>query len=231
MSPEQALGNSPTPAFDIYALGVILYELLTTRVPFHGATPIETMTLIQKQEPVPPRRLQPGVAKDLETICLKCLEKNPDRRYPTAEALADDLRRYLNHRPIEARRLSEVEKLGRWCRRNPWIAASLAGVLNIFLVAFAWFRGAIGVRKPRCKKKGNNARRQSGGKQQNAGNAIGPTLLQLLPHFGFTTSAVPAGRWKMHLKSTAAGNGITSVAGSTSLCKFCTPSLAASADP
>lgn len=137
MAPEQALGDSPTPAVDIYALGVILYELLTGRVPFHAASPLETMTLSQRQEPVPPRQLQPGLPRDLETICLKCLEKEPSRRYASAEALADDLRRFLDGRPIEARRLSEVEKLTRWCRRNPWIAASLAGVVATFLIAFA----------------------------------------------------------------------------------------------
>src|SRR5262249_50767346 len=91
MAPEQAAGDPPTPATDIYALGVILYELLTARVPLQGATPVETMALTRQQEPVSPSRLQPGLPRDLETICLKCLEKEPGKRYGSAAALADDL--------------------------------------------------------------------------------------------------------------------------------------------
>jgi WD40 repeat protein/tRNA A-37 threonylcarbamoyl transferase component Bud32 len=137
MAPEQAAGGPPTTAVDLYALGVILYELLTARVPFHAASPLETMSLLQSQEPVSPRRLQPGLPRDLETVCLKCLEKDPGKRYATAEALADDLRRFLDNRPIRARRVTEVERLARWCRRNPLVAASLAGVAGMFLAAFA----------------------------------------------------------------------------------------------
>jgi WD40 repeat protein/tRNA A-37 threonylcarbamoyl transferase component Bud32 len=137
MAPEQAGGLPPAPAVDIYALGVILYQLLTARAPFQGATPAETFALIQHQEPVSPRQFQPGLSRDLETICLKCLEKEPSRRYASAEALADDLQRMLDDQPILARRASWPEMIWRWCQRNPLVAASLAGAVGTFLVAFA----------------------------------------------------------------------------------------------
>lgn len=136
MAPEQSLGNPPVPAFDIYALGVILYELLTGRVPFQAATPTETMILARTQEPVSPRRLQPTVPRDLETICLKCLEKEPVRRYATAQELADDLQRFRKGRTIQARRANTVERLERWCRRNPLVAGLLTSVVAIVLAAF-----------------------------------------------------------------------------------------------
>ncbi len=136
MAPEQAKGAAPTTAFDIYALGAILYELLTSRVPFRAETPIETLSLLQLQDAVPPRQFRPGLPRDLETICLKCLEKEPGKRYATAIALADDLRNFLEDRPIRARRHSDIERMVRWCRRNPLVGASLAGVVCIFLIAF-----------------------------------------------------------------------------------------------
>lgn len=137
MAPEQASGAIPSPAVDIYALGIILYELLTARVPFQGANPVETMDLVRQQETVSPRQLQPSVPRDLDTICLKCLEKDPTRRYPSADALADDLQRFLDHRPIQARRVSYVGKIRRWCRRNPAASVSLVCVVSMFLAAFA----------------------------------------------------------------------------------------------
>lgn len=137
MPPEQTAGKPATLAIDIYALGVILYELLTARVPFRGATPHETMLIALDTDPVPPRRLQPGLPRDLETICLKCLEKSPARRYASAAALAADLRCFLDGKPIHARRTTPVEKAIRWCRRNPLPAAFAAATVATIALAFA----------------------------------------------------------------------------------------------
>jgi serine/threonine-protein kinase len=130
MAPEQATGRAAviTPATDVYALGAILYECLTGRPPFLAETPLETVLQVQLQEPVPPRRLQPKVPKDLETICLKCLHKEPHRRYADADGLAEDLRRFQAGETIRARPVGPLGRLGRWCRRRPLVASLLAGV-------------------------------------------------------------------------------------------------------
>ena len=135
MSPEQALGHvqAAGPETDIYSLGAILYELLTGRPPFLGATVLDTLSLIRDQDAVPPRQLQPSTPADLETVCLHCLNKSPQNRYPTAAALASDLRRFLAGEPILARRFSPAERLARWCRRNP-VVAGLAGAVVVLLV-------------------------------------------------------------------------------------------------
>ena len=130
MAPEQAEGRSREvgPAVDIYALGAILYQALTGRPPFLGASAMETLKLVVSTEVVPPRRQRPDVPRDLETIALKCLEKEPGRRYAHAAALADDLRRYLDGRPIAARPVGAAERAWVWCRRRPAVAALTAAV-------------------------------------------------------------------------------------------------------
>jgi serine/threonine protein kinase/WD40 repeat protein len=145
MAPEQADGTKTVgPAADIYALGAILYECLTGRPPFRGASTLDTLELVRSSDPVAPRALQPGVPRDLETICLKCLEKEAACRYATAGNLANDLRRFLTGEPIDARPSGPWERGRKWVRRRPAAATSvaLAAVLAIgALTAAALFKG------------------------------------------------------------------------------------------
>jgi serine/threonine-protein kinase len=135
MAPEQAAGRNQElgPAADVYALGAILYECLTGRPPFLAENPLDTIMLLTTEEPLPPRKLAPKSPRDLETICLKCLEKSPRKRYLSASELADDLQRYISGEPILARPAGVVGRFTRWCARQPALATTLIGLSLFYL--------------------------------------------------------------------------------------------------
>ncbi len=147
MAPEQASGRSGelTTAADVYSLGAILYELLTGWPPFRAATPLETLRQVAEQEPKRPRAANARVSRELEAICLKCLEKDPKRRYATAEELAEDLQRYLDHKPIRARRPTFLKATFWWGRRQKgWIKVAVALGHVVFLLG-TWLTARVQV--------------------------------------------------------------------------------------
>lgn len=139
MSPEQASGRRGgiSTASDVYGLGAVLYAMLTGKAPFGGDSVVETLDAVRNQPPVAPRRVNNETPHDLETITLRCLEKDPRRRYPTAQALADDLNAWLDHRPISARRVGSLERAWLWCKRRPAVAALSAATLIAIIVGTA----------------------------------------------------------------------------------------------
>ncbi len=138
MPPEQARGDlsSVSPRSDLYSLGAILYQMLTARPPFVAERPLDTVLQVINNEPVAPRDLQPGLPVDLETICMKALQKDPASRYASCADLAADLRRFINGEPILARPVSRLERMWRWCRRNPKVAVP-SSLASLFIIATA----------------------------------------------------------------------------------------------
>jgi serine/threonine protein kinase/WD40 repeat protein len=169
MAPEQAAGDKDAvgPAADVYALGAILYELLTGRPPFQGVTALQTLEQVRSQEPVAPSQLQAQLPRDVSTICLKCLQKEPRKRYASALDLAEDLRRFLEGRPIRARAVGVGERVWRWSRRNP-VTAALAVALALALVAGTVLSICLAL-WPR--EEADEARAQSAAAEKNAGRA------------------------------------------------------------
>jgi WD40 repeat protein len=148
MAPEQALGNRVRvgPATDVYALGVILYECLTGRRPFPGESPLEVMHAVVHSDPVSPKSLRPGLPRDLEAICLKCLCKTPEQRYPSAWELAEDLERYRQGTSTLARPAGALERAAKWARRRPVAATLVVAILLAFLAmvgGWAWFTARL----------------------------------------------------------------------------------------
>jgi predicted Ser/Thr protein kinase len=137
MAPEQASGRSRTvgPLSDIYSLGAILYEILTGKTPFQGETPLDTLVQVLESDPVAPRKVRPNIPVELEAICLRCLEKDPQQRYASADQLAQDLERFLKGEDVELRRISGGQRLWRWARREPGLASRLGMLLVCCIIA------------------------------------------------------------------------------------------------
>jgi eukaryotic-like serine/threonine-protein kinase len=159
MAPEQASGkgHASTPAADVYSLGAVLYELLTGRPPFQADTPLDTVLQVLGKEPTSPTELNHAVARDLETICLKAMSKEPKERYASAGDLAADLLRFAEGQPIKARPVGRLERTWRWCRRNP-VVASLSAVVIILLLALGAALGFLFEPEPKPPSDGSLAR-------------------------------------------------------------------------
>ncbi len=170
MAPEQATDESAfvTTSADVYSLGAVLYCLITGRPPFQATTAVDTLRLVLDFEPSSPRVLNPHVDRDIETICMRCLQKDPAKRFGTARELADELRRWSNHEPILSRPVSRVERLRRWCRRNPATAA-VSGLLLMLLVTLAALTPGYIERRVRLRYQSTQIAAQAEGCLQRAG--------------------------------------------------------------
>ncbi len=188
MAPERctAVGDSAEPTVDVYSLGAILYEMLTGRPPFRGESAAETQRQLLTQDPVLPSRFNKPLPRDLETICLKCLQKDWHRRYGSAAALAEDLQRYLQGKPILARRTGQLERASKWVRRHPALATAIAsGMLAIFIIVAVatWLMSQSASRTRSVTDELNEAARlQHDGSWQEADAAIERATVRLADH-------------------------------------------------
>ncbi len=172
MAPEQAAGKvrDTGPAADVYALGALLYECLTGQPPFTGPQHVVLVSVLN-DEPLPPSRRAPQISRDLETICLKCLAKDPNWRYASAEALAEDLRRFLVGEPLQARPVGRVERAVKWARRHP-APAALLGVILLALLALSLLSSSLVVARNEAENKSKEAEKQQSEAEQQRGVAL-----------------------------------------------------------
>ena len=181
MSPEQAAGSKEIgPSSDVYSLGAILYELTTGKPPFCGETPLATLNLVAEYDPIAPRLLNPALDRDLETICLKCLEKDPKRRYESAESLADDLHRFTAGEPITARRVSVIGRAVKWCQRNRamTVFSSIFMALCGAFLMYSWYEAYkekdLREQAERAEKKADEQARSCEASAVSLGDAASP---------------------------------------------------------
>ena len=210
MAPEQARGlaTEVRPAIDIYALGAILYELLTGRPPFHGATPLSTLEQVNSQEPLPPGKLQRHLPRDLETICLKCLEKEPGMRYANADACRRPPA-ISRGQADPARRVGWVGFLAKWCRREP-VKAGLAGSLLLALaVGFAGMAALWRRAEDRAVLETAERHRAEGAEESASAHLYASQIIQARLQWRLHDVVARSKRWSAANPTGAAGSGTT----------------------